>query len=916
MTQATNSKSSQASREQTSNKNISIGGDVVNSTVVLGDNNNIYVNQSNQKPKIERLPGPIFVGRRTDVANLLDREQERDVIRVALDAKSPVEIYSADGFGKTTLISSLSSQLQLPDGMVFFSIRAKSLDDLFFDLFTAFYKSDQVYKPSKVEYLRLFSDLHALIVLDDVGLTREDVQVLLSALPVCVFILSSGERHLWDKGDVIRLTGLPPEFSIRLFENRLGRALNDSEKSLVEKICTALQNNPLRIIQAAVAVHDGEKSLSQLAQELDVSSSRKNIYDQILSSLPDSQKQALALMATFGGAPLPEEHMAKMLDAQNFSQLIGDLIQKGLAVAHSPRYSVPEELRDYLFSEWDLSDWKNVALQYFVNWVAKPISQTQVLDASDALFAVLGNASVDGRWRELLQIGKAIEPAFFLSGQWGAWTRLLNLLLQACRALGDRFSEAWVLHQLGSQALCLQDLTQARDLLSQALDIRRAVGDRVGISATQHNLGLLSGAPPSNKPPRSNGGTASSGRWLLPIFVTVGILVILAAGAIWISPFNPFTSSPTPTFTSTATLTPSVTPTFTETITPTFTPLPTPVPVLEIGMSYPDPNAKDVVMLYQGQNQDYFEVPVLVSIKNTSAIIVDNLSVELSYDGNSTQLRTEKQSMPVSDIKLAPIPPGQSVSLDVKMIVPISYNNKYVKATAVANRCGVNVECQIVDASIQLPNVVFDFVDNSPNASWWGGIWYDASKYELQQNQIMFNGDPNDSNGIVNFDDSINLEDGSQPLYLFARPKQASYGAITGYFDLSKMNLQPDDQFVARVGFRNGSQASNGVIFNLGCMTRGSEFPVAHTLFSVPKKYDGVLENIFYSLSNDDVNKICSSTYYIQVAGSTSDADWSAWVSAFIERPNRFLIPFLPNIPLLPNFIFIPTSTPTSAPIP
>lgn len=894
-------KSSPARRSsQKANRSVSIGGDVVNSQVVVGDNNNIYVTQLNQRPNIMRLPAPILVGRPREAVDILDREVERNAVQTALDAKSPVEIYSPEGFGKTTLVSYLSSQMQLADGAVFLSLRAKSLDDIYFELFTAFYESDQVYKPSQVEYLRYFADLHALILLDDIGLRREEVQTLLSALPGCVFIFSSTERHLWDKGDVIHLGGLPLEIAVDLFKKRLGHVLSDAEESLAGKICAALQNNPLHIIQAAAAVRDDGESIAQLAQELQVPSAEKVLYDQILSALPDSKKQALALLTVMGGAPLPEEHMAKMLDSQNFSQLITGLLQQGLALAHSPRYSLADGLRNYLIATWDLSEWKNTTLQYFVNWTAGPVSQDQVLDASDALFAVLGNAAASGRWRELLQIGKAIESAFLFSGQWGAWTRLLNLLLQASRALGDRFNEAWVLHQLGSRALCMRDLTLAKDLLSQALNIRRAIGDRVGMSATQHNLGqLTTGGLPPNKPPSSTGGATSSGRWLFPFLGVIVLAGILFAGSVFLlfivnlpastsAPVSNAIDISTPTPTPAFPLNVLITPSGTETVTPTSTPL---MPILDIQVRYPAPQSSETIMVYQDPQQDYFEIPVLITISDSSdAGIADGLDIAMQYETNDgthpADFQPEGQGAYGYSVHEPSIYRGSDILLGAKVKIPKIYAGTFVKINVDVNRCQEKIECKIAGASVQLPKVMFDFVDNAPTAAWWGGVWFDSQKNELQQNQIIFNGNLYDNGGYVSLENAVALEDGSQPFYLFTHPKWQSYGTTTGYFDLSQVVLRPGDRFVARVGFRNGAQASDGVGFSVGCLMAGEHGLPHFLLQDAPKNYNKTLEEMLYSFSDKDVNSICSSTYYLQVnAGQASNTDWSVWVSAFIERP-------------------------------
>lgn len=618
-------------------------GDVKNSQVVIGDNNNVVLYQANQPPKVVPIPSPVVVGRPHRSIDLLDREQERNTVQNALTSGSPVEFYAEEGFGKTTLISHISSQLQLPDGMVYLSGRGKPLEDLLQELFTAFYRSDQVYKPSQVEYLRRFEKINALIVLDDITLTREELQTLLNDLPACVFILSCPERNLWDQGESIHLAGLPSDAAVDLFEKKMGRSLTEAERSSAEKICGTLLYNPLHIIQCAAAVQDGGKSIDEMAGELQAHPSEKALHDRLLTLLPESKKRVMALLSTIHGAPLPVEHIAKMANVENLPQLLASMLQQNLIQAHSPRYSLVDDLGSYLREAWDLTEWKDVLLRYFVDWTSRPQPQELILDSADALFAVLGIAAGEERWQDLLRIGRAIEPAFIMSGQWGAWLRLLNLLKQAGQILGDRSTQAWVYHQLGSRALSLGNSTEASDMLGKALEIRNAIGDRSGAAATRQNLQYLKGGPAAQTPPGSKSGLSSGGKWILGLLGGAVILTGLIITALFASALLTPVPTPTPTasstptltstLTSTATLTPTITPSATPTpttsITPTITPNDTPpAPVIVFNPSYQD---NDFVMYVPCPNYHVeldWKVP-----SDTSGI--DLYEVRLDYDNGN-----------------------------------------------------------------------------------------------------------------------------------------------------------------------------------------------------------------------------------------------------------------------------------------
>jgi hypothetical protein len=106
------------------------------------------------------------------------------------------------------------------------------------------------------------------------------------------------------------------------------------------------------------------------------------------------------------------------------------------------------------------------------------------------------------RWSDVVVLGRAIDPYLTLHGLWEAWQKVLEDILRSARQLGDRVSEAWALHQLGTHAIGSGQTSQAIDWLRQALNLRSELGDTVGMAFTQHNLDLL--FPPTT-PDNNNG---------------------------------------------------------------------------------------------------------------------------------------------------------------------------------------------------------------------------------------------------------------------------------------------------------------------------------------------------------------------------------------------------------------------------
>ncbi len=75
-------------------------------------------------------------------------------------------------------------------------------------------------------------------------------------------------------------------------------------------------------------------------------------------------------------------------------------------------------------------------------------------------------AGEKNRWSDVIRIGRGLENSIILLRRWQTWLDILNLILKAARALGDRKIEAWALHQLGTRAACLSFSEPAREFLT------------------------------------------------------------------------------------------------------------------------------------------------------------------------------------------------------------------------------------------------------------------------------------------------------------------------------------------------------------------------------------------------------------------------------------------------------------------
>ncbi len=210
-----------------------------------------------------------------------------------------------------------------------------------------------------------------------------------------------------------------------------------------------------------------------------------------LALLPNDEKHLLASLAAVGGGPLGGPHLLAVAGVPDPAAALKALLDEGLIQADSLRYSLTGNLAEELPRSWDLKDWRDRALTYFLAW--SEANPSAVSEETSAVCCLVEHASRSGLHAETVRLGRALENALLSSGRWNAWAVTLERIRGAAVALGDRKTEAWTLHQLGTRAFCLDDRTTASDRLTQALEIRETIGDRDGAAVTFHNMGLLLG---------------------------------------------------------------------------------------------------------------------------------------------------------------------------------------------------------------------------------------------------------------------------------------------------------------------------------------------------------------------------------------------------------------------------------------
>jgi PASTA domain len=506
---------------------VEVGGDVRNSVIVTGDNVNLQVQLDGVDGallhRLREVAGPVALpvpldSRPRRYPEHVDRESEAGVVLAAAQEGGVVNVYGEPGIGKTHLLSHVSHDPAggaLPDGIVHVDALDAPLDDALQALFEEFYDcGDPAVRPSRGSLRRALRDLRALVVVDDLGLQREEAQALLSAAPGCAFVVASTPRTVWD-GEAIQLAGLPLEFALAIVEQEVGRPLTPEERVEAESLCNALGGHPWRIREAAARARDEGRSLAEAARALDPTA--------MLAALTSGEEGVLAGLAAVGGGPVGLDHVRELSPVEDVGPVLESLERRHLVLTHSPRYSLPEPLAEEIGRRTDLEPLRARALEHFTAWAEREPDPAAVAAERPALLDLLRWASRTGRDRDAIRLGRAAEDAFAAAGRFGTWGAAVETVLAAARRQGDLHEEAWALHQRGTRTFALDESKAALPDLERARDIRRQIGDRRGEAATQHNIDVIQGGPPWWR------FGDSGSKWWLVALITIGLVLIAAA---------------------------------------------------------------------------------------------------------------------------------------------------------------------------------------------------------------------------------------------------------------------------------------------------------------------------------------------------------------------------------------------------
>lgn len=442
-------------------------------------------------------PGPIYQ-RPRPFPGLLNRQNEVKTALAALQSGQTVLISGSEGIGKTTLLRHLAYHPDVgsyPDGVIYISAAQRPLDELLQLLFDVFFERPADVKATPEQIRRAMAGKQALLLLDDLGLPNIEVMTLLRSVPGCTVVLTSTHPIQLDSGRHIPLIGLPPQDAMKLLERELqsqGQPLGEREAGMGQTLCTALDGHPLAILQMAALARTPGYTLERVAQLAQQNALPSALARHLMQPLSEAEKRILSVLASLSGAPLSVEHLSVLSDLADPGPVIDSLRRRHLVRTGETHSSVSDTLVEAVQQVTDLTPWLRRTVNYFLNWTDQYRDDTErIIHNDDAILQVLWWCVRNERWPEVVRLGLNVERGLALAGHWDTWSQALNWQLQAAKVLKNRAAEAWVLHQLGIRALCLDNITTARNHLIQALRDREALGDQQDIAATKNTLNFL-----------------------------------------------------------------------------------------------------------------------------------------------------------------------------------------------------------------------------------------------------------------------------------------------------------------------------------------------------------------------------------------------------------------------------------------
>ena len=152
----------------------------------------------------------------------------------AFQAGRPAGFHAACGYGKTTLLQNIvatASERGLARSCIYLRADKNRVGDLLQQLVARLYVCDQPVKLTPQECAQLLGQVSAVIAIDDLRASPDQIAYLLEVLPGCSLVIGSADPVLGGRGSSHHLAGLPEETALALLADDLGRPLTGDEAS-------------------------------------------------------------------------------------------------------------------------------------------------------------------------------------------------------------------------------------------------------------------------------------------------------------------------------------------------------------------------------------------------------------------------------------------------------------------------------------------------------------------------------------------------------------------------------------------------------------------------------------------------------------------------------------------------------------
>jgi hypothetical protein len=309
-----------------------------------------------------------------------------------------------------------------------------------------------------------------------------------------------------------------------IVEEELGRSLTPPQEAALQELWQYLEGHAQLLRQIAAYSRESNFSFDQILFRIQQGDAVRSLTRLVLTPLPTSPRWIIALLTALKGFGIRADQIAGMIGPPNPRPSLEELRRRRLIQVVDDRYYLAPNLIEVLQENFNETPWMERVISYLLTWAPQHLRSPHViLEEQEMLIVVLEWAVRQKRWQEVLSLVRAIEGAFAIAQRWEVWRQILRWSLQAAWSIGDELAEAWALHQLGTLALCEEDVTTAYDSLYDAINLRTELGNEIGAQLSRHNMAVLKAT--LLPPPSVRQSSTHRIMWIALGTIGIGILV-------------------------------------------------------------------------------------------------------------------------------------------------------------------------------------------------------------------------------------------------------------------------------------------------------------------------------------------------------------------------------------------------------